>query len=520
MGGQDRPQLTRRQFLRQLTIGAGALAAPALLAACGAATPAAPAAAPTAAPAAGGAAATVAPAVINQPVTLTHWDWWVTQSPWLDNEIALFQQANPNITITRTVQSGNFADLLNLAFRDNSAPDVYFSNPNQLSNLIEQEQAKAISDFDDFSAFQATFPNQSVWAAPINGKFYSSPREAITSWWNQLYVHTGLLKQYGYVNDDGSAKLPATMADMLEASRLLVNESNGEVYGYGNPFSSGWTPVFWWYNAQLSGGNLTSRNGFDFKTGLYDWDTNPAWMELAELLVTMRDENLILPESATIDDEGIRALFAEGRYAFLPSGVWSIAGWEQTHPDFTDYTLIPPPRLNASAPETYFYTTPPVGGTGNTFINARSANSEAAWEWFKWLHSREAMQRWVAAGQGLSLWSEDNDPALAKNEALRSLFANDTQINRLGPALTVRNPNIANVTEAGPKPDENAIVVGIFTKQISDIEGALKQLAADRNAALDQGIADAVAAGLSVSRDDYAFPDWDPTVDYTTTPAG
>jgi ABC-type glycerol-3-phosphate transport system substrate-binding protein len=456
--------------------------------------------------------------VINQPVTITHWDWWVTQSPWLDNEINLFQQANPNITITRTVQSGTFADLLNLAFRDNSAPDVYFFNPGDVATLVEQEQAKPISDFADFAEFQATFPSPAVWSAPINGNFYSAPREAISSWWNQLYVHTGILEQYGYVNNDGSAKLPTTMAEFLEACRLVATESNGQVYGYGNPFSSGWTPIFWWYNAQLSGGNLTSRNGFDFKTGRYDWDTNPVWQELAESFVTLRDENLILPESATIDDEGIRALFAEGRYAFLHSGVWSVSGWEQTHPEFSQYTLIPPPRLASSTAQSYFYTTPPVGGAGNTFINSRSENTEAAWEWFKWLHSRPAMQRWVAAGQGLSLWGEDNDPALAQNAALSSLFANDAAINRVGPALTVRNPNIALVNEEPARPDENAILVGIFTGQITDIEGALKQLADDRNAALDQGIADANAAGLSVSRDDYAFPDWDPTQDYVTQP--
>lgn len=510
MGDHTRSPLTRRQFLKQLAVGAGALSLQPILAACGAAPESAPAAT---------TAATSAPATTSASVTLTHWDWWVTQSPWLDNEITLFQQANPNITVQRTVQSGTYEDLLSLAFRDNAAPDVFFFQTEQIGTVVEQEYALPISDFADFADFQQTFPNPSAtWSAPIDGKFYSAPREAITSWWNQLYVNTGLLKQYGYVNNDGSAKLPTTMDEFMEASRLVVKESGGEAFGYGNPFSSGWTPIFWWFNAQLSGGNLTSRNGFDFKTGRYDWDTNPVWTQLAESFVTMRDEGLILPESATIDDEGIRALFAEGRFAFLPSGTWSISGWEQTHPQFTDYTLIAPPRLGGGAPETYFYTTPPVGGAGNTFINARSANSEAAWTWFKWLHSREAMQRWVTAGQGLSLWAEDNDAKLAKNEALRSLFANDAKLNRVGPALTVRNPAIARVSEAGVKPDENAVLVGIFTKQITDIAGALKQLAADRNAALDQGIADAVAAGLQVSRDDYAFPDWDATKDYVTTP--
>jgi hypothetical protein len=44
----------------------------------------------------------------------------------------------------------------------------------------------------------------------------------------------------------------------------------------------------------------------------------------------------------------------------------------------------------------------------------------------------------------------------------------------------------------------------------------LTQFAADKNAAREQAIADAVAAGAKVSIEDYIFPDWDPTKDYIT----
>jgi multiple sugar transport system substrate-binding protein len=510
--------LSRRRFLKGITLGGAAITTPFLLAACGggntgeapgAATSAAGSAGATAAPAAPDTQATTAPATTSgAAVELTQWDWWLTQSPWLDNEITLFQEANPGITVKRTVQSGKFDELLQLAFKDGSAPDVFFTQVPFL-DVVKNGYALPLSDFSDFETFKQGRPNPDLDIAEgsnaLEGKVYTVPREARSAWWNQIYVNTAVLSKYG-VND-----IPKTLDEYLDAMRKVTKDSNGEAYGWGNPLSSGWTPAMQWYVGQLSGAPV---GGDNYKTGKYDF-SHPAYQKTLESFVTMKNEGLILPESSSLDDEAIRALFAEGRVAFFTGGVWVMPGWQQTHPDFKDYTIMPPPLIDTPEPITFFYTSPGQTGTA-TYINAQTKQKEAAWQWFQWLHSREAMQRWIASGNGLSLWTEDNNPDAVDSVAIKALLENDTKINRVAPARSLRNPDVAKVSEQAVKPSENDVISGLYSGQITDIPAMLTQFAADKNAAREQAIADAVAAGAKVSIEDYIFPDWDPTKDYIT----
>src|SRR5260370_334471 len=95
------PSMNRRDFLQlaaAATVGTGALGG--LLAACG------------------GPASTS-----KGTVTLAYWDWWQSQAPWVDNEIKLFQQANPSIKIKKTTQMfNNYHYLFALAAKSSKLP--------------------------------------------------------------------------------------------------------------------------------------------------------------------------------------------------------------------------------------------------------------------------------------------------------------------------------------------------------------------------------------------------------------
>ena len=81
--------MCRRDFLQLAAATVGATTLGSVLAACGGAT-----------------------ASTSGTVTLAYWDWWQSQAPWVDNEIKLFQQANPKIKINKTTQL--FANYQNL----------------------------------------------------------------------------------------------------------------------------------------------------------------------------------------------------------------------------------------------------------------------------------------------------------------------------------------------------------------------------------------------------------------------
>lgn len=64
------------------------------------------------------------------------------------------------------------------------------------------------------------------------------------------------------------------------------------------------------------------------------------------------------------------------------------------------------------------------------------------------------------------------------------------------------------------QPDFGQVVQGIFTGQLSDARAALTDLQSREDAELERAIEAARANGAQVTRDDWVFPNWDPTRDY------
>lgn len=518
----DHTNLSRRHFLRtMLAAGAGTL-----LAACGAQpTTEAPAGAdPTTAPAPSAApaapSATSAPA-IAQTVEITHWDWWVTQGPWVDNEIALFQQANPGVVIKKTTQgNGTYEDLFSLAQRDGSGPDVFLI-PNKPS-FQEQAANGWLADLSLFAGYQefvARFPNPRQQFIPgvniIEGQTLSAPfGSPAGAMWNQLWINTKVFKDAGLVDDQGEARAPTTIAEMLEFARTINAKSNGSVYGYGVSLNA-WTVSMTYHLAQLSGGDA-DRGGLDYRSGTYRYSSIPAYQTALETLLTMRDEGLIIPDSASVDDEAMRVLFAQHAFGMMINGNWVINGWKETNPDFSEFMLAPMPLIGATAPSSYYYAQP---GGKQFGISTNARDSEAAWAWLQWLYSPEAGERWVQSGNGMSIFPQANKPEYADTPAMREYFRLSPQYVRFGPQPGLRNPDAAQVKLPAVKPDESEIVRGLFTGQLTDAAQVLRDLDAAKQQALETAIADAQAAGAKVSIDDFIFADWDPTKDYVNQPA-
>ncbi len=91
-------------------------------------------------------------------------------------------------------------------------------------------------------------------------------------------------------------------------------------------------------------------------------------------------------------------------------------------------------------------------------------------------------------------------------------------VTLLEPVPAVRNPGVSEVlarmTEVRPNLGE--IVQGVITEDISDYASVLKNYQDQLSAARDRAIQDAQADGVEVSLDDWVFPNWDPSADYTT----
>lgn len=519
----NRKRIPRRQFLRGATLGVGAVA----LAACGAGevptstlSSSAPAAA-SASAAPSVAASTAAPATASaEVVEITHWDWFVSQGPALDEAIKAFEAKNPGIKVTRTVNNvdnNNYANLFQLAVKGDTVPDVFMTPQGAtLQEQVGQGWLADLSQFADFSQWKQTYPNPEInfleGTNTFEGKTYSAPFSATDdAMWIQLWVNTKVFKDAGIVDGSGNARLPETSDDFLAAARQIKEKSGGQVYGYAFAARSN---VYHWpmYMAQLSGAP-GGEVGMDYRTGEYALSKNPAYRQVIDLVSTLRDEELILPDSGSIDDEALRVLFAQGKFGMYLNGSWIVNSIQAAVPGFKDYAVTHVPYFGTTQPKSYFYTQP--GGV--TFgVSAKSKHPEAAWKWFQFLHSPEAGELWVKGGNGRSVFEAANKAEYFENDALRTLAELGPKYSRVGPNPALRNADFGKVKIAEPKPGIKEVMQGIYTGQITDVDAALSELDTAWTKAREQAIADAVATGARISVDDWKFSDWDPTKDYAT----
>ena len=458
--------------------------------------------------------------------TVQYWDYWLTQGPAIDEIIATFEAAHPDIVIEKnTIAGGPYIESLNLAMQSDSGPDV-FVLPNPGGDILagfldyaNQGYLYNLSQFDDTQAFRQGFPNPDTnfveGSNMIDGNLYTAPFMGPDKPWLQLYVNTNLYEEAGLVDADGNPALPTTWEEFIENSRTVTE--NTDAYGAGFSMQQPWAAGWWYRVCNYSGVPYDSAlAAFDYRTGEFTFSSDECYKTVLNGLVTMADESLIHPASLSlsIDDEGARALFAEDGFAHLVAGEWVIAGWEQTHPDFTSYTATHLP-FPGGEPESYFGAT--VGGQWFA-VNADTDVPEAAWEFFKFLHSPEAGAIWARNGNGLVLNTPQPYDEFASNDAFEYVF-NSTDLVRTLPEPTIRTPALAQVQQTliGPSPDD--MLVGVLSGQLSDVDAALADLDARKMQALTTGLADAQAAGVDVSMDDYLFPDWNPTENYVTEPA-
>lgn len=450
-------------------------------------------------------------AASKQPVTLNYWDWWVTQGPTIDNEIKLFQQKNPNITVKKTTQVvDRYPNLLQLSMKANTSPDVFLipSTP-ELVEQIDQQWLKPLNQWAT-KDWQATFPPESFAEGSnvFQGKVYTAPFDGPAPWL-QLYINNHIFKLAGVTDAQGNAKAPQTWAEVRAAAKAITKAGHGESVGWG--FGNKQQTVLPWQLMMCqTSGAPDAQTGMDMRTGKYSWASNPVFLDWVNFFMGMKQDGSIVPEAMSMDDETSRVHFANGRFGMLIGGVWCQSGWQQTNPDFTDYSVVGLPHEGAK-PASYFYSSP--GGVGFG-LSDQTKQGDAAWQWFSWLNSEPAAVRWVKAGQGLRIFPDANKVEYATTKPYREYMQVALDGIRMGPAPTLQHPTMDQVTPQQTLPDIQAILEGIYTGQIHDAKGALLDLQNRENAALQAAIKDAQSRGIKVDPAWWRVPDWNLTENY------
>jgi ABC-type glycerol-3-phosphate transport system substrate-binding protein len=452
-------------------------------------------------------------------VTLAYWDWWVSQAPWVDNEIKLFQQAHPNITIKKTTQSStNYANLYALAFKGHNAPDVGLIPLQPTSNIQFADGWFMPVDKWANAAWRARFPEGALHEGTnmYQGKLYSAPFTGNAPWL-QLYINNKVFRAAGLVNSDGSVKIPKTWDDVTNFAETITQKGGGNTYGLGFGEGGGGILQWWLHVFILGAGSPGGAYGMDYRVGKYTYGTDRNYTDFLTLFKEWKTKGYFYPDSMSLQDEVARAYFERGKFGMTIGGVWNQAEWT-TH-NFTDYsltTLISP----TETPKGYFPVSPGASGNGIFVgISSQTKHPDEAWAWFDWLFSIDAGKRWTQLyNEDLSIFPQDNDPSKIKFKPFAQ-YVGLANLAMNAPDPNIRNPLLANVQVQAVKPAMDDIIAGWYTGQIKDIQAALTDLQNRMQAAQDDAMKVAQQKGYKVSPSDYLFPDWDLTKPYTTKPA-
>src|SRR3989449_4577191 len=223
----------------------------------------------------GGSSSSSTSVTSTGPVNLTYWSW----IGGMDKQVALFNQAHPNIHVTvQNVGAGPVEyDKLFTAIKANNEPDVAeveFQTLPQFEttgSLVDISKYGANSVKDQFPAWmwnEVTLAN-GVYAIPQDG----GPME--------LYYREDIFKKY-------NLPVPTTWAQYADEAAKL-HAADPKVYiAHFNPRQPGQFVGYIWQN----GGNLFGVSGQSWKVTI----NNPQALQVASYWQDLIDKKLVKPE--------------------------------------------------------------------------------------------------------------------------------------------------------------------------------------------------------------------------------
>lgn len=508
-------QLSRRRALR-IAGGTAAAAVTGTVLATGA-TAQTPAASPaTATP----AAITIVPTGAQLPTEPTTFTWMArgagSKAIFLKQLFPAYQQAHPNITIQyEGLPPAELTRILPLGIRNGNAPDAFEATDTiPVYQMVREGWIRPIDDImPNFEQWKETVPAGVLvdGITVFDGKVYGFPYLS-----NQVYQTLTLynathMQETGY---DPSAK-PLTWDEFRDAAKKITEHGQGNYYG----FIIGGKQAGQWGGAAASLAEMAGAAGgpINWQTGQYQYTAEP-FKAAVELLIALNADGSVFPGVLQLDNVDVRAQMASGVAGMILEGPWNIPVWGQDYPDFQFGVGSQP--IPTSGEQL------PIGiGPGAwlpMFVYAGSEHPEIAGDIFAYLASEDGQTALASITGGFPLALSDTarrkastsgaiDPRMAKAYELY-----EEQV-RTAPDPRARNSAVEQVylELQTLTPNFGEVVQGLFTGQLSDVQAALQDLQDRSEAELERAIKAAQDKGAQVSRDDWVFPNWSPTQDYT-----
>lgn len=363
-----REGVSRRTLLKRAAVVGASTTAPALLAACGSSSSSGTAS---------HASQSGSPA---QTITFLKGPWVPNEPSFVQKHAAGFYSDNPKIRVKEIEYQWATRDQdLTRAFASSSVPDAtYFSE----MYWARYAAANALAPLDEFiandSGFQSTraLIPASLWKqSQWKGKTYALPW--ITGLGTSVIANLDLLEQAG-VKDWNSS-----IGAMRAAAHQVRQRTGKWGYAMGTTYADGsWLQIA----AYISSAGASIYNGDFTKAAL----NTPGFVANLSALQGIYTADKSAPAAGLYQSTGLNPLWLGGKV-----GIYCIAGADSIGPAQLQGAkfkigIAPHPGPNPGSAGSYL-------GVGHLAISANSPHKQAAWEWIKYLISRQGVLPWEDA---------------------------------------------------------------------------------------------------------------------------
>lgn len=294
-----------------------------------------------------------------------------------------FMTLHPNITvIIELVAFQDYLMKMQLDLATGTAPDIIYINPSVNFPLVAYKGfVLPLNDYIKKDNFDMSdwYPEAVEWAS-FEGKLYGIAQE-FGAGEPALYYNTGLFDEAGisYPTKDW------TYNDLLEAAKKISRDTDGS----GKIDQFGIIPP---YNTRHLSNNTVVRSfgggwvSDDGKTSLVNRPETIEAVQFMADLVNVHNAAPLLPEG------GQESAFGTGKIGMINGGLFSqifLKGSKIVEEGKIGWTLMPKGKAGFISGG---------AGFGGNAITSSCENPEAAWEWIKFISTREYLRGYMDLG--------------------------------------------------------------------------------------------------------------------------
>ena len=448
----------------------------------------------------------------DEKVVLTMMDW--SDAPKTQRDAAnaaWYEETGVEIEYTLTT-SNQFSSTILTAVKSGQAPDI-FPLPKGVTaqQAVDEGWFVCLEDYVDDPSEWDRFRDDSFanGQCMINGKIYFLPENPYGPS-SCVFYNKDIFEECGLDPE----KPPQTYSEFREYARIITEHGQGKYYGVVEAAkqSDRMDAIVVDWSGLLGSTHRRSGYPLNLATGTVDW-TDDAVYTVFDLWQDLYNDGSIHPNTGSYSNPDARACFAQGQAGMLVNGWWNVGAWAQSNPEL-NYGVFAPPVPDG---ETYTGCIPLTYASAYVGINAQSEHIEEAVDYLLHCYAGEDYQSAaVSAGVHISFLKDINETCNTMDAAAEFYNINST-LGRMVPQAEIINPEasvaLANYQEVHPNAYE--IFAGVITGEITDYKTALETYSAAATESWEKAIAQANESGCNLSVDDFAFPDWDPSTNYS-----